>query len=233
MNPAPPGSNLPHHLPEYQFISSKNGYNKKTESFTATYQFRWKDQLYSITWANRNERISDENQYKYVNGQIDKIILLIERYLYSKEKSLKCSLDLKTVKTIEKKASSSQKEGKAKNDPFNFNVQALHLKAKIDKAPPKEIQDLLNDKWTHAKRAEELQRKAGALPNLDTEDKPQPLSPGELKIDEKNQALPFGELLIEPKTEEKLSIPYGILTPIKWLVDLIEHIVQIVSKWFS
>jgi hypothetical protein len=222
---------LPHNSSQFQFISSKNDYNneddngKKVGAYTVTYKFKWKDQKYRVTWVNPKGVISVKDQYIYTEGQIDKIILLIERYLYGKEKSLKCSLDLKTVKTIEKKTDNSEKESKAKQTPFDFDNQAVHLKAKIDDPSTKnEDKASLNDKLAHAKLAAELKKKAGVIPDLN--------------LDEKDPLAPLGDLKIEKKEDEKTPpISYGFLYPLKWLADFVadffESIIKRIVQFFS
>ena len=102
MNPV-----LPSQSPDFNLIGSKikEAIPEHKIHSMAKFKFKWKGHEYTITWENpeAKKNISQQDKTRFIDNQIDRILPLVERYLFQDDntRSLRCSLDLKEVRQVD------------------------------------------------------------------------------------------------------------------------------------
>jgi len=102
----------------------------------ATRKFHWNGEDYTVTVHNPGNVLSDDDMKNNINDQIDKIVILTERFLKSKE-SFECNLNLKDLIRIKRNADGSHKKMPVIADPFSKNVLRRSIGQPIGTLSPK------------------------------------------------------------------------------------------------
>lgn len=185
----------------------------------ATRKFRWNDQVYSVTVHNPGNTLSKEQMSQAIESQIDKIVILTERYLHSKSvESFECNAQLSELKRVKVGDKGAKTQMPVVQNPFEvLNARKKH--APTDPIPP-HIQNALA-LYDQVKKMGAPQPSAASIKG----------DQAEIKVEKKEEANDEMKLKDAAKKDEPKNKLEPHLGPFGYLFSKLLPVGQYLRRW--